>query len=173
MLLLCRQGRIDIGYYFGGIVASDPRGPDVPILFQVVDGHVTKLRVIIILPSIQIAQIEGPYEHVAQEFCHLGGPLHQAAIYRGVNVGNVENLDQLFDRLAAGLRMRDYFGYAWEQPRDWRAFADALAQMPLPQTFEVLGFARFQIRMPLEAGTMASFLKQAAARVDNATIEFK
>lgn len=91
----------------------------------------------------------------------------------GVNVGNVENLDQLFDRLAAGLRMRDYFGYAWEQPRDWRTFADALAQMPLPQTFEVLGFARFQIRMPLEAETMASFLKQAAARVDNATIEFK
>ena len=87
-------------------------------------------------------------------------------------VANVENLDQLFDHLTTGLRMTDYFGYVWERPQNWRSFEDALTQMPLPETFEVRGFTKLKNRMPLEAETLAALLKQAAARVDNATVEF-
>ena len=103
---------------------------------------------------------------------YVSGPTEITYGMSGVDVSSVESPEQLIDRLTTGLRMTDYFGYVWERPQNWRSFEDALAQMPLPETFEVRGFTKLKKRMPLEAETLAALLKQAAARVDNATVEF-
>ena len=103
---------------------------------------------------------------------YVSEPSETAYAMSGTYVANVENLSQLFDRLTSGLRMTDYFGYAWERPQDWRSFEGALAQMPLPELFEVRGYAHLHRRMPRAAERMAALLEQAAARADNATIEF-
>ena len=90
----------------------------------------------------------------------------------GVNV-NAENLQQLFKQLAGGLRMRDYFGYTWNTPKDWQSFEIELAKTPFPEMLEVYGFSLLKIRMPLDAEKLATLLQQAAASAGNTTIEFK
>ena len=90
----------------------------------------------------------------------------------GVNV-NAENLQQLFKQLAGGLRMRDYFGYTWNTPKDWQSFEIELAKTPFPEMLEVYGFSLLKIRMPLDAEKLATLLQQAAASAGITTIEFK
>ena len=69
--------------------------------------------------------------------------------------------------------MRDYFGYAWNTPKDWQTFEIELAKMPLPEVIEVYGFSLLKRRMPLDAEKLELLLQQAAASAGNTTIEFK
>ena len=90
-----------------------------------------------------------------------------------VSVGAATSRKNLLRRLAAGLRMRDYFGYTWEIPRDWQAFEEALEEVPLPRTLEVYGFDRLSQELPGEARMMAAVMEGAASRAGSTDIVYK
>ena len=104
---------------------------------------------------------------------YVSEPTESTYVRSGVNV-NAENLQQLFKQLAGGLRMRDYFGYAWNTPKNWQTFEIELAKMPLPEVLEVYGFSLLKRTMPLEAEKLELLLQQAAASAGNTmSIKFR